>query len=111
MNIQGFKKAALTTIAAATMATGFNISAAHAGSGDFWRGVGAGVIGGVVVNEAIRNRRSRTVYVERHRVRRVSSWEAHLDWCYDEYRSYRERDNTYKPYGKRRRQCRSPYSN
>ncbi len=34
---------------------------------------------------------------------------AHIDWCYDRYRSYRASDNTYQPYNGPRRQCRSPY--
>ena len=35
---------------------------------------------------------------------------AHVRWCYDRYRSYREWDNTYQPYTGPRRQCYSPYS-
>lgn len=34
---------------------------------------------------------------------------AHVDWCYDRYRSYRAYDNTYQPYGAPRQQCWSPY--
>jgi hypothetical protein len=34
---------------------------------------------------------------------------AHVQWCYDHYASYRDWDNTYLPYGGRRRQCWSPY--
>ncbi|MCP4129056.1 MAG: BA14K family protein, partial [Gammaproteobacteria bacterium] len=34
---------------------------------------------------------------------------AHLDWCYNRYRSYRDRDNTFQPYNGPRRQCISPY--
>ena len=34
---------------------------------------------------------------------------AHIDWCYDRYRSYRASDNTFQPYNGPRRQCRSPY--
>lgn len=34
---------------------------------------------------------------------------AHVDWCYDRYRSYRASDNTFQPYNGPRRQCRSPY--
>ena len=34
---------------------------------------------------------------------------AHVQWCYDHYRSYRASDNTYQPYGGPRRQCVSPY--
>ncbi|MEQ8481000.1 MAG: BA14K family protein [Hoeflea sp.] len=33
----------------------------------------------------------------------------HVRWCDDKYRSYRVRDNTFKPYHGPRRQCRSPY--
>jgi len=47
-------------------------------------------------------------YVPR-RVIRLS--EAHVQWCYDRYRSYRAYDNTYNPGKKRpRQQCYSPYS-
>jgi amino acid transporter len=34
---------------------------------------------------------------------------AHVQWCYDRYRSYRASDNTYQPYNGPRRQCVSPY--
>jgi hypothetical protein len=34
---------------------------------------------------------------------------AHLDWCYDRYRSYRPEDNSYRPYGGGRAFCVSPY--
>lgn len=34
---------------------------------------------------------------------------AHVQWCYDHYRSYRASDNTYQPYSGPRRQCVSPY--
>lgn len=35
---------------------------------------------------------------------------AHVQWCYDRWRSYRASDNTYQPYNGPRRQCVSPYS-
>lgn len=35
---------------------------------------------------------------------------AHVDWCYDRYRSYRASDNTFQPYNGPRQQCYSPYS-
>ena len=35
---------------------------------------------------------------------------AHIEWCYDHYRSYRAYDNTFQPYHGPRRQCYSPYS-
>jgi hypothetical protein len=34
---------------------------------------------------------------------------AHVQWCYDHYRSYRASDNTFQPYNGPRKQCRSPY--
>lgn len=34
---------------------------------------------------------------------------AHIDWCYDRYRSYREYDNSWKPNHGPRRVCVSPY--
>lgn len=50
------------------------------------------------------------VYYERRVVRRARMSEAHVNWCYNRYRSYRAYDNTYQPYGGPRRQCYSPYS-
>ncbi|MCZ4089862.1 BA14K family protein [Sinorhizobium psoraleae] len=41
---------------------------------------------------------------------RYSGGNAHTEWCYARYRSYRAWDNTYQPYGGPRRQCYSPYS-
>lgn len=38
------------------------------------------------------------------------SGNAHVQWCYNRYRSYREYDNTFQPYNGPRRQCWSPYS-
>lgn len=34
---------------------------------------------------------------------------SHVHWCYREYRSYREWDNTFQPYDGPRRECISPY--
>jgi hypothetical protein len=34
---------------------------------------------------------------------------AHVDWCYAHYRSYRAYDNTYQPLNGPRRPCYSPY--
>ncbi|MDI7861469.1 BA14K family protein [Rhizobiaceae bacterium n13] len=38
---------------------------------------------------------------------RMSS--AHVQWCFDRYRSYRQYDNTFQPYNGPRRVCISPY--
>lgn len=35
---------------------------------------------------------------------------AHVEWCYNRYRSYRASDNTFQPYNGPRRACYSPYS-
>ena len=61
--------------------------------------VAAGIIGGIIIGGIIANSARRSA--ERD--------ELHLDWCYDRYRSYRARDNSYQPYSGPRRQCRSPY--
>lgn len=38
-----------------------------------------------------------------------SGGSAHVQWCYDRWRSYRASDNSYQPYNGPRRQCVSPY--
>lgn len=43
----------------------------------------------------------------RHAYRSLSS--AHVQWCFDRWRSYRAWDNSYQPYNGPRRQCVSPY--
>ncbi|MER8417323.1 BA14K family protein [Mesorhizobium sp. M1329] len=43
-----------------------------------------------------------------YRAGRLSS--AHVQWCYNRYRSYRAWDNTFQPYNGPRQQCYSPYS-
>jgi hypothetical protein len=35
---------------------------------------------------------------------------AHVDWCYSRWQSYRAYDNSYQPYNGPRRACYSPYS-
>ena len=70
--------------------------------GDIAVGIIGAIVGGAIIaNEA--NRR------DRHRDRRHIRADRHVSWCYERYRSYRERDNSYQPYNGRRRQCNSPY--
>lgn len=64
--------------------------------GDFWFPAAA-FIAGAIITGAI-NQSSR------------GHGNAHVDWCYDRYRSYRAWDNTFQPYEGPRRQCYSPYS-
>jgi len=49
-------------------------------------------------------------YVEpRRQYRSTGLSRAHIEWCYDRYRSYRAWDNTYVPRRGVRAQCYSPY--
>lgn len=59
----------------------------------------AAFIAGAIVGGALNN--SQPVY--------RGGGNAHVQWCYDRYRSYRASDNTYQPYNGPRRQCQSPY--
>ena len=58
-----------------------------------------------VYREAPRYREQRHVAPE-PRYSRVSLSDAHVSYCYDRYRSYRESDNTFQPNHGPRRQCR-----
>lgn len=55
---------------------------------------------GAIIGGAIANQPSRAAPVRGN---------AHVQWCYDKYRSYRASDNSYQPYGGPRAQCYSPY--
>jgi len=49
-------------------------------------------------------------YVQPRRIYRTERLSrAHVQWCYDRYRSYRAWDNTFQPNYGPRRQCISPY--
>ncbi|WP_416797719.1 BA14K family protein [Ciceribacter azotifigens] len=41
-------------------------------------------------------------------IRRLSA--AHIEWCFDRYRTYRAYDNSYQPFDGPREQCWSPYN-
>ncbi|MEO1397349.1 MAG: BA14K family protein [Pseudomonadota bacterium] len=66
-------------------------------------GVGAAILGGVILGGIIAEANRR----DRRRTRRRDR--LHLEWCYDRYRSYRAYDNTFQPYRGGRRRCVSPY--
>lgn len=104
-----FRNTTIAVLAAATVATAgtfATVDTAEAGSRDFWAGAGAGFITGVIVNESSRRHRYREpVYVER----RHSSWDAHVSWCYDRWRTYSHHDNRYTASAGYRKICRSPY--
>lgn len=62
----------------------------------------AAFIAGAIVGGAIAN--------QPPRARAVPRGQAHVEWCYNRYRSYREWDNTFQPYNGPRQECYSPYS-
>ncbi|WP_157018449.1 BA14K family protein [Mesorhizobium xinjiangense] len=63
---------------------------------------GAGVIIGNAINQPAPGQRSAPAY--------RSAGNAHVDWCYSRYRSYRAYDDTFQPYHGPRRHCNSPYN-
>lgn len=63
----------------------------------------AAFIAGAIIGGAIANQEPPIRYRPR------GSGNAHVDWCYARYRSYRAYDNTFQPYNGPRRQCHSPY--
>jgi BA14K-like protein len=65
---------------------------------DGWWYPAAAFVAGALITGAIVNQQQR-----------VYSGNAHVNWCYSRYRSYRAYDNTYQPYYGPRRQCYSPY--
>lgn len=65
----------------------------------FWFPAGA-FVAGAIIGGAIAN--SNNNY--------SGGGSAHVQWCYDRYRSYRAYDNTFQPYNGPRQQCYSPYS-
>ena len=62
----------------------------------------AAFVAGAIIGGAIAN--SNTGYY------RGGGGSAHVEWCYDRYRSYRAYDNTFQPYNGPRQQCYSPYA-
>lgn len=79
--------------------------------GDWWFPAGA-FVAGAIIGGALSN--PGPTYYEPAPVRRVyrsgNYGQAHVQWCYDRYRSYDARSNTFQPYNGPRQQCYSPYS-
>ncbi|PSJ60130.1 BA14K family protein [Kumtagia ephedrae] len=69
--------------------------------GDYWYPAAA-FVAGALIGGAIANAPAREVYRD--------GGDAHTQWCYNRYRSYRAYDNTFQPYNGPRQQCFSPYS-
>jgi len=63
----------------------------------------AAFVAGAIVGGAV-SQPSRTIVVQPGRMS-----QAHVDWCYSQYRSYRASDNSFQPYNGPRRACSSPY--
>lgn len=57
-----------------------------------------------------RNNRWQRRQIRRHRRAVRHARRAHIQWCFDRYRTYDLRSNTYIGYDHRIHQCRSPFS-
>lgn len=66
--------------------------------GDHWFPLAAFATGALITGAIINSENNR-----------VYEGNAHVQWCYDHYRSYRSSDNTFQPNYGPRKQCRSPY--
>ncbi|WP_378951177.1 BA14K family protein [Mesorhizobium sp. ANAO-SY3R2] len=66
-----------------------------------WWYPAAAFVGGAIIGSAVANQP--TYYAQ------PSYGNAHVQWCYNRYRSYRASDNTFQPNSGPRRQCVSPY--
>ncbi|MER8374052.1 BA14K family protein [Mesorhizobium sp. M1406] len=66
--------------------------------GDYWFPLAAFATGALITGAIINNENNR-----------VYEGNAHVQWCYDHYRSYRASDNTFQPNYGPRKECRSPY--
>ena len=62
--------------------------------GDYWFPLAAFATGALITGAIVNNQ-----------YRRVYRGDAHVEWCYSRYRSYRAYDNTYQPYYGPRQQC------
>jgi len=108
-----------TTLAAlaVTMAIPMSMSAPTTAEANdaFVGGLVGGVIGGAIGSSARRSpdvvyvKPRRRVYRERVVVRRGHS-NAHINWCYNRYRSYDASTDTYVSYSGRVKYCNSPYN-
>jgi Ni/Co efflux regulator RcnB len=66
--------------------------------GDYWFPLAAFATGALITGAIVNSENNR-----------VYRGDAHVQWCYDRYRSYRASDNTFQPYNGPRQQCISPY--
>jgi len=66
--------------------------------GDYWFPLAAFATGALITGAIVNSENNR-----------VYEGNAHVQWCYDHYRSYRASDNTFQPNYGPRQECRSPY--
>lgn len=78
----------------------------HGGYRD--RNLGGAVIGGLITGAIVGGVLNNSGPVYRDRVYRGGN--AHVQWCFDRYRTYRAADNTYVPRVGQRAYCNSPYN-
>ncbi len=79
------------------------------GGGGYYGGYGSGIylgFGGLGLGYSEPYYYAPRYYAPRRAYR---AGNAHVEWCYARYRSYRAYDNTFQPYHGPRQQCYSPY--
>ncbi|MDD9909285.1 MAG: BA14K family protein [Ahrensia sp.] len=75
------------------------------------RAIIGGLVAGAIIGSALAAPRYYDYQPRRHyRSRGVRLRRAHIDWCYNRFRSYRASDNTFQPFNGPRRACRSPHN-
>jgi hypothetical protein len=79
----------------------------HGYDNDFEFGIGIGVDDGYDYDDGYYDE---PIYRPRYKRVYRGDGSAHVEWCYNRYRSYRAWDNSWQPNYGPRRQCRSPYS-
>ena len=89
-----FRKTVISTVAAAALAaTAFGSNAVAGGYGHgYGHGYGYGHHKKIIIKTP-----------------RGGYGKKHVAWCYDRYRSYRDWDNSFRPYHGPRQKCWSPY--
>ncbi|MCI5075414.1 BA14K family protein [Oricola sp.] len=61
-----------------------------------------GIVGGIIVGAAIANQQNQQATAH-------DATQAHYNWCFAKYKTYRVMDNSYQPYVGPRKPCISPY--
>lgn len=64
-----------------------------------------GIVGGLIAGAAIANAANKNAIP----VESTGDADAHVNWCFGRYQSYRMSDNSWQPYHGPRKQCISPY--